>query len=43
MHGYQIEQTIASRGMREWTEISFLDLLMRKLRSRGCVKATKTC
>ena len=41
MHGYQIEQTIASRGMREWTEIGFSSIyyILEKLRSRGCVES----
>jgi DNA-binding PadR family transcriptional regulator len=41
MHGYQIEQTIEARGMREWTEIGFSSIyyLLDKLRSRGCVKS----
>jgi len=39
MHGYQIEQTITSRGMREWTEIGFSSIyyILEKLRSRGFV------
>lgn len=39
IHGYQIEQTIVSRGMREWTEIGFSSIyyVLEKLRSRGCV------
>ena len=41
MHGYQIEQTIESRGMREWTEIGFSSIyyILEKLRSRGCVES----
>jgi DNA-binding PadR family transcriptional regulator len=41
MHGYQIEQTIESRGMREWTEIGFSSIyyILGKLRTRGCVKS----
>jgi DNA-binding PadR family transcriptional regulator len=41
MHGYQIEQTIESRGMREWTEIGFSSIyyLLDKLRSRGCMES----
>jgi DNA-binding PadR family transcriptional regulator len=41
MHGYQIEQTIESRGMREWTEIGFSSIyyILDKLRSRGCVES----
>lgn len=39
MHGYQIEQTIEGRGMREWTEIGFSSIyyILEKLRTRGCV------
>ena len=41
MHGYQIEQTIISRGMREWTEIGFSSIyyILEKLRLRGCVES----
>ena len=41
MHGYQIEQTIEGRGMREWTEIGFSSIyyILDKLRSRGFVKS----
>jgi DNA-binding PadR family transcriptional regulator len=41
MHGYQIEQTIAARGMREWTEIGFSSIyyILDKLNSRGCVES----
>jgi len=41
MHGYQIEQTIQSRGMREWTEIGFSSIyyILEKLRSRGSVES----
>jgi DNA-binding PadR family transcriptional regulator len=41
MHGYQIEQTIEARGMREWTEIGFSSIyyILEKLRSRGCVES----
>ena len=40
MHGYQIEQTIESRGMREWTEIGFSSIyyILEKLHSRGYVE-----
>ncbi len=40
MHGYQIEKTIASRGMREWTEIAFSSIyaILEKLRARGWLK-----
>ncbi len=41
MHGYQIEQTIAARGMREWTDIGFSSIyyILEKLRSRSCVES----
>lgn len=41
MHGYQIEQTIEARGMREWTEIGFSSIyyILEKLRLRGCVES----
>jgi len=41
MHGYQIEQTIKSRGMREWTDIGFSSIyyILEKLRTRGCVES----
>ena len=37
MHGYQIEQIIASRGMREWTEIGFSSIyyILSKLKKQG--------
>ena len=40
MHGYQIEQTIEARGMREWTEIGFSSIyyILEKLRRRGSVR-----
>lgn len=36
-HGYQIEQTIATRGMREWTEIGFSSIyyILNKLEKSG--------
>jgi DNA-binding PadR family transcriptional regulator len=41
MHGYQIEQTIEARGLREWTEIGFSSIyyILEKLRARGCVES----
>ncbi len=38
-HGYEIEQTIESRGMREWTEIGFSSIyyLLNKLEKAGFV------
>ena len=38
-HGYEIEQVIEERGMREWTEIGFSSIyyLLRKLEQDGYV------
>ena len=38
-HGYDIEQTIENRGMREWTEIGFSSIyyLLNKLEKTGFV------
>jgi DNA-binding PadR family transcriptional regulator len=38
-HGYQIEQTIEQRGMREWTEIGFSSIyyLLKKLESQDLI------
>ncbi len=40
-HGYQIEQVIEERGMRNWTEIGFSSIyyLLKKLEKSGCVAA----
>ncbi|NPV57017.1 MAG: helix-turn-helix transcriptional regulator [Anaerolineae bacterium] len=40
-HGYELEQLIAQRGMREWTEIGFSSIyyLLKKLEQEGLVKA----
>ena len=40
-HGYEIEQTIAQRGMREWTEIGFSSIyyILRKLERSGSVQS----
>lgn len=37
MHGYQIEQTIEERGMRDWTQVGFSSIyyLLDKMRSKG--------
>ena len=37
MHGYQIEQTIESRGMREWTQIGFSSIyyVLEKMKKKG--------
>jgi DNA-binding PadR family transcriptional regulator len=39
MHGYQIEQIIDTRGMREWTDIGFSSIyyILKKLEERGLV------
>ncbi|HZH02131.1 MAG TPA: GyrI-like domain-containing protein [Myxococcaceae bacterium] len=38
-HGYELEEVIAARGMREWTEIGFSSIyyVLRKLLERGLV------
>ena len=38
-HGYQIEQVIEERGMRNWTEIGFSSIyyLLKKLEKAGYV------
>jgi DNA-binding PadR family transcriptional regulator len=38
-HGYELEEVIAARGMREWTEIGFSSIyyVLDKLRQRGLV------
>lgn len=39
-HGYELEEVIAERGMREWTEIGFSSIyyLLTKLRGRGLIE-----
>jgi DNA-binding PadR family transcriptional regulator len=39
-HGYEIEQVIEARGMREWTEVGFSSIyyLLRKLEQDGLVE-----
>jgi len=39
-HGYEIEQVIESRGMRDWTEIGFSSIyyLLKKLEGKGLVE-----
>lgn len=41
-HGYELEEVIAERGMREWTEIGFSSIyyLLTKLRDRDLVAET---
>ena len=40
-HGYEIEQTIEARGMREWTEIAFSSIyyLLKKLEKAELVES----
>ena len=40
-HGYEIEQIIEERGMREWTEIGFSSIyyLLKKLEKSGLIKS----
>lgn len=40
-HGYEIEQIIEERGMREWTEVGFSSIyyLLKKLAQKGYVKS----
>jgi DNA-binding PadR family transcriptional regulator len=44
MHGYQIEQTIEERGMREWVEMGFSSIyyLLNKLKNTGLLKSKLT-
>ena len=39
-HGYEIEQVIEQRGMREWTEIGFSSIyyLLKKLKQDGLIE-----
>ena len=39
-HGYEIEQVIQERGMRDWTEVGFSSIyyLLKKLERKGLVK-----
>ncbi|MFC4851964.1 PadR family transcriptional regulator [Actinophytocola glycyrrhizae] len=41
-HGYELDEVITERGMREWTEIGFSSIyyLLTKLRDRGLVEET---
>ena len=40
-HGYEIEQRIETRGMREWTEIGFSSIyyLLKKLEKAGLIES----
>ena len=39
-HGYEIEQVIEERGMRDWTEVGFSSIyyLLKKLEKEGLIK-----
>lgn len=41
-HGYELEEVITERGMREWTEIGFSSIyyLLGRLRTKGLVTGT---
>ncbi|GCD95881.1 GyrI-like domain-containing protein [Embleya hyalina] len=41
-HGYELEEVISERGMREWTEIGFSSIyyLLNRLRERGLITPT---
>ena len=43
-HGYEIEQVIEERGMRDWTEIGFSSIyyLLKKLEREGLVESQLT-
>lgn len=43
-HGYELEEVIAARGVREWTEIGFSSIyyLLGKLRARGLIVEVET-
>ena len=43
-HGYEIEQLIVYRGMRNWTEIGFSSIyyLLKKLKGKGWVEVVDT-
>lgn len=40
-HGYEIEQVIDARGMREWTEVGFSSIyyILKKLENRGLIQS----
>ncbi len=42
-HGYEIEQVIEGRGMRNWTEIGFSSIyyLLKKLEEKGLIEASR--
>jgi len=43
-HGYEIEQVIQSRGMREWTEVGFSSIYyqLKKLENEGLIEGQLT-
>ena len=43
-HGYELDEVISTRGMREWTEIGFSSIyyLLTRLRDRGLITETGT-
>jgi len=43
-HGYELEEVITERGMREWTEVGFSSIyyLLAKLRDRGLITEVDT-
>jgi DNA-binding PadR family transcriptional regulator len=40
-HGYEIEQVIDARGMREWTEVGFSSIyyILKKLQDKGLIQS----
>ena len=42
-HGYEIEQTIEERGMRDWTDVGFSSIyyILKKLEQRGLITSHK--
>jgi DNA-binding PadR family transcriptional regulator len=40
MHGYELDELIEQRGLREWAEIGFSSIyfLLRKLEQKGCLR-----
>jgi DNA-binding PadR family transcriptional regulator len=40
-HGYEIEQVIEARGMREWTEVGFSSIyyILKKLQDKGQIQS----
>ena len=44
-HGYEIEQVIKERGMREWTEVAFSSIyyILRKLEQKRLIRSHTSC